>query len=366
MAPTVCPHCFERRSLKQLDMHCPVPCGKDAVQFAPADACPHGRPPQSARRCPGCGAALEYDYLHTQGRPIALIGATSSGKTTFVSVLVHELRNRVGADFDGMAVEFVGDLSRRRYDEHFGGPLYGRRELPAGTRRIAAEKDERLVPLLFTLKFPRRGLRALARNRVDPAMMVFFDTGGEDVTNHEEMERLARYLTFARGIVLVVDPLQIPGVGVRVPGDVPPNPMTEQAQVVSQLAARLRAEQRVSLSKRLSVPLAIALSKVDALDSMLADQSPLRRQHTHPGGYDEADGGHIHDDVRAWLHRWYGPEFDSVVARNFSNYRYFGFSALGLPPVGNAVDPAGIHPLRVEDPVLWLLAQFGHIAIARS
>lgn len=363
MAHTVCPHCFERHALKRLDMHCPVECGRDGTTFPAADRCPHGNRPQPSRWCPGCGTVLEYDYLHTRGRTVALIGASSAGKSTYIGVLIHELRDRTSTQFDGMSVEFVGDLSRQRYDEKFATPLYREGRVPDVT---FAAQNEAPAPLLVALKFPRRSRGLFGRDRVRPAMISFFDTGGENVQNAAEMQRLARYLDTARGIILVVDPLQVPSVGRSLPMDVPPNPMLEQSKVVTQLAARLREEKGVSPSKRLTVPLAIALSKTDALGSTLAEDSPLRRHHEHPGAYDEPDGGHVHDEVRAWLHRWYGPELDSIVANNFSTYRYFGFSALGYPPSGESVSPSGIHPARVEDPLLWLLAQFDLIDTGRS
>ncbi len=367
MPRIVCPHCFERHALKKLHLHCPVECGRDGGVFAPEQGvdggCPHRKRPQASRWCPTCGTVLEYDYLHTQGQTIALIGASSAGKSTYVGVLVEELRNRVGAHFDGMSVEFVGDLSRQRYEEKFARPLFREGRAPNVT---FAAQTEAPAPLLFALKFLQRSRLWPGRDRIRPAMMSFFDTGGENVQDVAEMRRLARYLSSARGIILLVDPLQVPSVGRTVLTDVPDNPMTEQSRVVSQLAALLREEGRLSPSKRLSVPLAIALSKTDALGPTLADHSPLRRAHEHPGVYDEPDGGHVHDEVRAWLQRWYGAEFDNIVANNFSNYRYFGFSALGTPPEGRILSASGVHPVRVEDPLLWLLADIGLIGKATT
>ena len=44
---------------------------------------------------------------------------------------------------------------------------------------------------------------------------------------------------------------------------------------------------------------------------------------------------------------------------NYSDYRYFGVSALGAEPdyAGGVVAPGGVQPHRVEDPVLWLLSK---------
>ncbi len=363
MSKTVCPHCFERHAVKQLHMHCPVACGRDAVVFPPAGLCPHGQRPQSSRWCPTCGTVLEYDYIHTAGRTIALIGATSSGKSTYVGVLVRELRNRVSAAFDGMSVEFVGDRSRDRYEATFATPLFRQGRAPTMT---ATAQSEAPAPLLFSLKFPERRRFGFGRDGVRPAMVTFFDTAGEDVHGGQEMRRLARYLASARGIILLVDPLQVPSVGHTLAADLAQDAMDEQSKVVTQLAALLREEKRLSPSKRLDVPLAIVLSKTDALGPTVGEHSPLLRRHEHPGLYDEADGAHVHDEVHAWLQRWYGVEYAAIVANNFSRYRYFGVSALGTPPQGEILSTGGVHPLRVEDPLLWLLAEFSLIGAARS
>jgi hypothetical protein len=98
------------------------------------------------------------------------------------------------------------------------------------------------------------------------------------------------------------------------------------------------------------------------LSNSFEPESPLHRTPEHAGHYDEADGVDVHEELRAWLEHWFGPSFDNTVAANFAVYRYFGLSALGAPP-RDAVRLAesGVHPYRVEDPMLWLLARFGSI-----
>lgn len=362
MDKIVCPYCFATTSKHLLHLRCQETCPTVEV-FPPSRRCPHGSEPVRSRFCPECSGKLEYDYLNTEGRTIALIGASSAGKSTYIGVLVHELRNKVGAAFNGMSLEFVGDQSRQRYEQDFGGPLYRKGLAPNMTMRVRRD----LLPpaLLLTLKFPqpRRFGRASA---IKPAMMTFFDTAGEDVDRGEDIGRLARYLDSAEGIILLVDPLQIPGVSASVPGGAGGVGAAEQSKVVTLLAALLREQRGLPPTKRIKTPLAIALSKTDALNGMFPEHSPLRRRHEHPGAYDDSDGRHVHDEVRAWLQHWHGAEFDNIVANNFSDYRYFGLSALGTPPDGRTLSAAGVHPLRVEDPLLWLLARFNLIPTARS
>jgi hypothetical protein len=110
------------------------------------------------------------------------------------------------------------------------------------------------------------------------------------------------------------------------------------------------------------VPLAVAITKIDLLRESFDEESPLRRRSNHVRQYDEADGADVHEEMRGWLERWFGPSFDNTVAASFADYRYFGLSALGAPPRDRErLAESGVHPYRVEDPMLWLLARFGYL-----
>ncbi|WP_322752791.1 TRAFAC clade GTPase domain-containing protein [Frankia sp. Cas3] len=382
MAQLNCPFCFEAVPLKSLCRRCPEECGEEPdvelsrfrgqenrtislpKVFTPTtrkkDLCPHGKIAQRTHLCPHCHNDLEYDYVVTAAgsRPIALIGASGSGKSVYVGVLVRELKNRVGSAFNGMAVEFVGDASRAHYDQVFRVPMFERGvtlEMTASIRR-----SKRLDPLLFTLKFP--GAARRWSDRMAIAMMVFLDTSGEDVLEARFMSRLARYLDAAAGIIMIVDPLQMPNVRDSVSTTVYPRGATRQVDVLERLGALLREQRKLGPGKRVDTPLAVVLSKIDTLTDILPDQSSLRRQAEHAGYYDEADGQLVHEEVRAWIQKWYGEGFIDSIEASFSVYRFFGMSALGTaPPAEGRISPSGIRPLRVEDPMLWLLNRFGFV-----
>ncbi len=377
MTELICPYCFARAKRKELHLRCPEECRTDAEYFpGTAKRCPHGRESSTARFCPHCHNRLEYDYITTKSRIVAMIGSRESGKSTYVGVLIHELRNTVGAAFNGMSAELVGDNSRNRYRALFAGPMYARGETVAATNPIRAER--RLEPLLFMLRFPktrrsmirRPRIRGLAmRDRLTAAMMIFYDTAGEDILKEERLGRLAAYLDAADGIIFIVDPLQISSVR-RAIGDSTPTPENapDQIEMIQRLAELLRERRKMTSAQKISTPLAIALTKTDALNGVLSDHSPLRQPGPHHGVYDDADGQHVHDEARATLSAWTaGDNLLNTVNNNFSTYRYFGLSALGAPPTSKTqISPSGIHPLRVEDPMLWLLGRFGQIRVRRA
>jgi GTPase SAR1 family protein len=375
-----CPFCFEPTTEKKLHRRCLQECGTahderlgELLQSSRAlrppsyepsrgsdpSKCPHGRPPQPARLCPNCHSDLEYDFIQaaTRGRTVALIGAPAAGKSTFIAVLVHELRNRVGSMMNGMSVEFVGDDSRKRYDD-FARPIYTDHVVLGGTASLRVAK--RLIPMLFTLKLPGGRFR----RDLTTTMMVFIDTAGEDVTKAEKMSRLARYLDSAAAIVLMVDPLQMTAVRDQVTTTVRPDQVTAQLDVVNRLAELLRERRGLSPGKRIDTPLAVVLAKIDTLTDLLPAHSPLRRAGEHLGYYDESDGLLVHEEVAAWLSRWYGEEFVTTVANNFGTYRYFAASALGAEPETKVrLRASRVNPIRVEDPLLWILGRFGTIPV---
>ena len=74
----------------------------------------------------------------------------------------------------------------------------------------------------------------------------------------------------------------------------------------------------------------------------------------------------MHEHMLALMHEWNAADIDTHMRLNYSDYRYFGVSALGAEPdyAGGAVAPGGVQPHRVEDPVLWLLSKTRTVSAA--
>ena len=117
--------------------------------------------------------------------------------------------------------------------------------------------------------------------------------------------------------------------------------------------------------KKVPVPVALAVSKVDELRPSLIDSSPLVRGPVRHDGLDISDRAAVHEYVRGLLHRWEWP-IDKDLDNNYDHYGLFGFSALGAPAEDNAVAAGGLRSYRVLDPMLWFLHEFGLIPQARG
>lgn len=360
----MCPYCFERQGRTDLLYSCFPVCAAesgDVLTFSPADLsaaghCPHGRRPQARRLCAKCGHDLLREYVDGEHQIITLIGAPGSGKSTFVGVLIHELRGRVGERFGNLAVDLHGEDSRLEYARKLENPLYVRGLTPAPTPPAGARATGRHPPIMFALRWENRRRRLpLLPPTVTTALLVFYDTAGEDLRNTDSVKFLTDYLAAASGIVLTVDTAAL-----ATQTATGRNPL-EILEVISEHLREIAPHPTLRVRK----PLAVVLTKIDAVtrqEEHFTPSSPLRRMSRHYGCFDETDSLDVHEDIRAWLKSHDLARLDRTLVTNFAEYRYFGISALGHSPQnGSKIAKAGIRPYRVEDPILWLLSRLGSV-----
>ncbi|ROO84838.1 50S ribosome-binding GTPase [Actinocorallia herbida] len=389
MARIVCPYCFEPARTRDLPFRClqsttggragtvcrSVPdeplsafLGRDSQRpvlkgpvftprgSAPRASCPDCGVPSSKRLCPECHNDLPGGYSNS--RIIALVGPKSSGKSTYTTVLVRELRGRVGAQF-GAAVNVMDDRTESRRAEQ-ERRIYEQGVLPETTRPGALD----IHPLLYRFTVPRR--RRFRRLRKVSSSLVFFDTAGEDLQSEESTARHVPYLVQADGIILLVDPLQHAEVADLVDGHLRPGRAhgTEASRMVEIVAQQIREARGVPAHKPIRTPLAVVLTKSDVLDPLLDFHSPLRQSPVRAGHLEAADLRDVDAVSRALLTGWDSGVLERQVDVDFADSAYFSLSALGGEPEGpGRVPRGGVQPVRVEDPVLWLLSRFGLVPV---
>jgi hypothetical protein len=322
------------------------------------------------RICGHCHSLLPTHFGAADTRLIALVGAKESGKTVYMTVLLHELQNRVGEQF-GLSVMGADEYTRDEFRRDYERRLYDDGMLHDSTMPTADDRSSR--PFVFSVALERR--RRLGRAILDRSVFSFFDTAGEDLRSAESVERNVRYLAGADGILLLLDPLQMRGARpLAEPGTLLPaqgGAQDDPANVLSRITDLLHDALGTGRHGRIRKPIAVAFSKMDALDGTLPEDSVLLRDAPHhEAAFDEADSMAVHEDIRALLHKWQGSGMDTVLARNYHQFRFFGVSSLGASPVPDAnvkrVSGYGVRPRRVQDPFLWLLGEFGTISKTKA
>lgn len=327
--------------------------------------CPSCGDETTYRICPACHSQLPVHFGKVTSRLIAMVGAKDTGKTVYITVLIHELMNQLGTRFNASVVG-CDDYTRSRFTER-RERLYQGRKLP-DTTTTAQARDGVVPPWVFRLTTSTNGFgRPVSRH----SLLSFFDTAGEDLLSRESVDRNARYLASADGIILLLDPLQMPGArklaapGTKLPAE---GPLVERPDnVLSRITDLLQATSGQQPRFRIKKPIAVAFSKIDTLAHTFSDGSPLRRAPSAVPAFDAQDSMDVHAHVQALLHQWEGAQIDQFLQHHYATYRYFGLSALGETPTDdNRVSARGVRPYRVPDPFLWLLSEFGTIPATRA
>lgn len=113
-----------------------------------------------------------------------------------------------------------------------------------------------------------------------------------------------------------------------------------------------------NLSKKIDIPIAIAFTKIDAVDELLDPASCLKNDSAHirKGAFDKIDFEDANNEMQSLVESWLGMELYQTVSTQFSNFAFFGLSALGSNPDMDNKIPK-FRPFRVADPFLWILSQ---------
>jgi hypothetical protein len=304
--------------------------------------------------CPHCHSRLPATFGEGSSPLIAMAGAKHTGKSVYLKVLTHQLRHGMGRRFDAdVRLSGDGQFSDSGGGRDFldpSGELFPDRGLYAQT---AAALGGRREPIVFAWRQRRMA-------RYDTTFLSFFDTAGEDLAAQETVDNL-RYLGAADALILLLDPFMIPQAREQI--SLPATAVDTTAStidVVNRVTDNLRESRGIGGRKNIPIPVAVAFAKIDAFFDVLGQDHPLV-QRPQPGPYyDEAAGKITHEYVRALLADWGADDIDYHLTHNYKHFRYFAVSSLGAEPDydRDLVDARGVHPFRVDEPLLWLLSQF--------
>lgn len=322
--------------------------------------CPTCHASSGVRACPHCHTPLPPGFAAATSPLIAMVGAYGAGKTVYLSVLAQQLRNTLGRRFDA-DIRLSGDRQGEAssgldwLQQNVDSVFEDHRLFPA----TQPTPDGRKEPVVY--EWRRRG--ALG---VSTSYLSFYDTAGEDLGGQDSARDL-KYLASADALLLMLDPFTLRAAREEagIPDDLAGSRETPDEALARVTTALLEAQGRVG--KQVKIPVAATFAKIDAFFGQLGPDHPIRQVGEPTGFYDEAAGSELHEHVRALLHDWGGDRIDDHLRTNYSRFRYFPVSALGEPPdYQNAtVSERGVRPLRVEEPLLWLLSQFNVVPARR-
>ncbi|MER5393728.1 zinc ribbon domain-containing protein [Saccharopolyspora sp. NPDC002686] len=395
MAKVACPYCYHRFSAGSLRFQCtgrPAPgrekCAKSVdperqrltgfsgmagptfealgrFGRSPRKAdCPDCGTSSGIRACPVCHTPLPANFADGESPLIGVVGGKNAGKTVYTTVLVHELRNNIRRRFDA-DISFAGEqagVGTAQWLERYEQALFDDQSLFESTTSSA---DGIRTPLVVQWRQPRV---QLGRRVHRTTTLSFYDAAGEDMTSQEFVNSQA-YLTSADGLIVLLDPFQLPGAADRI---AVPDAGRRDAEppigVLNRVTEMLRSSTGLGDGKQLRTPIAVVFSKIDAFFGMLGADHPLLSPPRTGPEYDETAGQNTDEHLRALLAELGADDVDAHLRAHYRTFRYFAVSALGAEPDyrSKQIDPAGVRPFRVDEPLLWLLSNFKVIDRSRA
>lgn len=304
----------------------------------------------SRRVCPFCHNPLPLFYGKNQVKFTTVIGVTGAGKTVYLSQLIYgleEYMNHIG--LSAMATTTSPREFVRNNRVSVGQTLPG-----------ATPPSQLLQPIFYDL------IRYNGDNQKYTETLVLYDVAGENCVNPEYMRRFSPFIQHADGIFLLIDPAQFSVLRELMDQGEEKSTPTEVLQAIYGVVLQGKASQLCD------TPIAICISKSDmeelqnVMDESLANRLKdevvcLKDSRGHGiSAFNATNYNPIAQGLRKFMDE-YESRLELMMYNNYSRYNYFAFSSLGCE-VGENHKPIGpILPKRIEEPLFWLLYQFGYI-----
>ncbi|MEK7990365.1 MAG: transglycosylase SLT domain-containing protein, partial [Thiotrichaceae bacterium] len=307
----------------------------------------------TTRICPKCHSELPYTVGEYDDLIFAIVGAPDAGKSHYIAVLIETIKTQLSEDFH-CALHPINDKTIQRYREDFYNPIFRKHEVLMKTRSARADRNVK-KPLIYTLSFTERWL---FRQHIKAVVtLVFFDAAGEDLNAEDTMRTENKYIYNSAGIILLFDPLQLPELQAKLPADTAlPLDSTEAEDILVRVSNLIRQAKRLKQTQLINIPIAVAFSKMDAVEPILDSSSALKYSSKHEGHFNLGEFKSVNSEMEALVKEWTSGSFIPILNSNFKQHAFFGLTALGSNPHGtNKIEK--LRPNRVEDPFLWLLWQ---------
>lgn len=353
MKSAVCPKCFMKTTEEQWVYSCrrsecemldrALELSETVSDRNGQPACPGCEEPFASPLCPECGFPVCEDDT-SMSVAVSIIGAQGSGKSHFISVLIDELKNRVAKVYDYSLFPLGGDATLSLYDRQYYKPLF------VDGQCLEPSEQDSINPLIYSLVF--------GREREPKAVgLTLYDSCGDNFESITAMANYNRSIYYSGGILFFIEPSQLPvaaeWIASRGGNICEANPVSLLTRTIRLLRT---GNAQKNLGKKLDIPVAVCLTKLDTVRPLLDVSSFLCAppRHLREAAFDSVDFEACSLEARSLIEAWGGGELVGQITSQFSTYGFFALSALGGEPSSSG----GVHhiaPHRVTDPILWLL-----------
>ena len=302
---------------------------------------------KSAGACPSCAFDVPKEWFTSTRMSMAVTGARTVGKTVLIATMIHVLREFLETRHHTFLTP-LADTGERF--ERYSRKLFEARQMLEPT---PPAQQEPVQPLMWSFS-----LGGVSR------CLSLVDAAGEDFERLDPSDASFAYLGDVDLVLSLIDPLKVHEIAALLGGSVSiPSHSGDDVEVLRSVLTARRDHAREGRQQHLG----IVLSKFDELQRLrCVDAPPWQSIMSRPGAAmqrdpslassfdDFADYRLLQAELTSLLTLLHGGRLVSAAEQSGIGHRLFATSALGHRPT-DRVNPAGISPYRVLDPVkaLW-------------
>jgi hypothetical protein len=322
--------------------------------------------------CPHCRRKLPQGFLDFSHLIFSIIGAPSSGKSYYLSVLVKMLQ---GSLFKNFGVSFRdADPSSNVILNQMKNQLFSAsspEDAFLAKTELEGAMYETLPRLGRKVPLPKPFIFNISRQNEasEDISVVFYDNAGEhfEPTRNSADSPGAQHIAAASGLFFLFDPLHNEEFKRRITSVSDPQAsvkrMDQQDVILAESEVRIKTLLSLDSRQRISTPLAVILGKCDTCLELLggsAPESPVRK-----GMLCLSTLRKNSETVRNLLIDLC-PSIVANAEAISSDVMYFAASSLGCSPIEFvdsrgvkliAPDPRKLNPIQIEIPTLWVLSK---------
>jgi hypothetical protein len=348
------------------------------------------------RACPICRLQIPLEMLSQRPKFISIVGAPGSGKTYFLTVMLHQLRKTLAKQFkytlelcDTHDKQLLVANEKKLFapldpttpvmlekTQEQGGDLYNTVQLDGVSVQLPK-------PFMLTMRSTSHGAAMPVKARQQT--IVLYDNAGESFYFDKDsgQNRSTRHLGQSDAMLFAYDPLLEPEMRMRLASVSSDPQITTNARSARQLdfltsaIQQMRRHSKTPQDQRLKASLAVCVQKFDVWRPLtdhcknekgepVIDATSIEYFIEHGvAALDITEINIVSQIVRSILID-VAPDFVSMAEANFTRVRYFPVSALGQSPKLDGqflkIAPLNLQPFRVDHPMLWLMRDWQMIS----
>jgi double-GTPase-like protein len=305
-----------------------------------------------ARICPHCRRPLNIGIGGGTNLHIPIVGGASTGKTNYIVMATREFKH-IYEEIHHYSITFTDPIHQQNFEANA-------QRLASGRELV---KTPEIVPQAYNL-----AIKAPRRWKV-PTIVYVYDAAGEAFNTSENTDSQV-YYKYIDAIVFVIDPCAIPAYYKVHYGEIEllrqslrPSEL-DVMQAYERMTQMFEASIGLQKGRRYSHPIAVVITKVDALELENEIGTPAAQALLQRDSSITSEEDAMSTVVRDSLCNYGLDHFVRELELQFANVKYFSCSALGRLPAQE--DTSGFIPIRVVDPLLWLLAQTRAIKVVHK